>query len=302
MKYHNLVAISRFRQIVDKLYVEGDKVFKESNLDFKMSWFSVYTTLADTNEAISVNEISKRCGFTHIAVKNVLRMFLNKGIIIQEIDPDDRRSKLNMLSTKGRNLELKLESTWKGLERTVRNFFMPIDPHFADNILLLNDSMDKNNIFDTFYAKEKTELTIENIVNNKENVLFEMFNTFVRNEKNRIPNADEKELYQNINDLSKIPYVIKFNNHEIGTGLLKFNTNKESEVRFIYLNPSYRNFGYSKFIINRMLSHSLSNGYTKVWVKNIKPSSNLAICLLRLGFNISKGNDLAKNDFFFVFE
>jgi len=45
VKLGHLSGASRFRRISEKLYVDGDQIYKNAGIYFKASWFSVYYAL-----------------------------------------------------------------------------------------------------------------------------------------------------------------------------------------------------------------------------------------------------------------
>ncbi len=55
-----LVGATRFRRISEKLYVDGDKIYKEAGIDFKASWFPVYYVLALAESPMTILQITKQ--------------------------------------------------------------------------------------------------------------------------------------------------------------------------------------------------------------------------------------------------
>ena len=104
IKLGYLAGATRFRRISEKLYVDGDKIYKENNIDFKASWFSVFYILATAENPKTVLELSDEIGFTHITIKNVVRELETNGLVNIEIHPTDKRSKHITLSKNGQKL------------------------------------------------------------------------------------------------------------------------------------------------------------------------------------------------------
>ena len=73
VKLGYLAGASRFRRIIEKLQEDGDKIYNESGISFKASWFSVYYILARSDSSQTILEIAEQIGFSHITVKNILR-------------------------------------------------------------------------------------------------------------------------------------------------------------------------------------------------------------------------------------
>ena len=92
-KLSYLIGITRFRRISEKLYVGGDKVYREAGINFKASWFPVYYVLALAEDPITVMQIAQQIDFSHISVKNVLRELEQFEYVEIISNPDDGRSK-----------------------------------------------------------------------------------------------------------------------------------------------------------------------------------------------------------------
>ena len=99
-----LAGATRFRRISEKLYIDGDKIYKDNNIDFKASWFSVFYILATNENPKTVLALAEEIGFSHITVKNVVRELETNGLVQVEMHPTDKRSKHISISVKGKNL------------------------------------------------------------------------------------------------------------------------------------------------------------------------------------------------------
>ncbi|MEL6918472.1 MAG: MarR family transcriptional regulator, partial [Bacteroidota bacterium] len=97
----HLSGATRFRRISEKLYLDGDRIYEEARIDFKASWFSVYYTLAISENPLTIMEIANKIDFSHISVKNVLRELEKKELVRIRPNPTDKRSKVVSLSAKG---------------------------------------------------------------------------------------------------------------------------------------------------------------------------------------------------------
>ena len=53
-----LAGATRFRRISEKLYLDGDKIYKDAGIDFKASWFSVFYVLAKNKKPLTIMEIA----------------------------------------------------------------------------------------------------------------------------------------------------------------------------------------------------------------------------------------------------
>ncbi len=115
-----LAGTTRFRRISEKLYVDGDKIYKEAGIHFKASWFPVYYVLALSESPLTVLQIAEQIDFSHITVKNVLRELEKEELVCIEANPADKRSKLISLSLKGQKLIYRLKPLWISYSSTLK--------------------------------------------------------------------------------------------------------------------------------------------------------------------------------------
>lgn len=122
-QFGRLVGASRYRRISEKLYIEGDRIYKVAGIDFKTTWYPVYYTLACAEEKLTINDIALEVGFTHITVKNVLKELEQKELVFININPEDRRSKLVCLSDSGIALLDRLVPIWKEYSKALDSIY-----------------------------------------------------------------------------------------------------------------------------------------------------------------------------------
>ena len=116
-----LAGATRFRRISEKLYADGDIIYKNAGVNFKATWFPVYYLLSITEARLTVTQIAHEIGFTHITVKNVLRELQQEGLVTIVANPDDGRSKLASLSCKGKNRLRQLEPIWVQFSQALKS-------------------------------------------------------------------------------------------------------------------------------------------------------------------------------------
>jgi DNA-binding MarR family transcriptional regulator/ribosomal protein S18 acetylase RimI-like enzyme len=138
----HLAGASRLKRISDKLYIEGNKVYKDHGLPFKSTWFSVYYTLATAPSPLTILDIASHIAFTHITVKNILREMEAEGLVIIKPNPSDRRSKLVSLSSKGRTLLRKLKPVWDDIAQALTDIFTAGHPGITDILDRIDKAVD----------------------------------------------------------------------------------------------------------------------------------------------------------------
>ena len=135
VKLGYLAGATRFRRISEKLYIDGDAIYKNAGINFKASWFPIFYVLAKANSPLTVMEIVCQIDFSRITVKNVVRELEKSGLIVVNPNPTDKRSKKIALSVKGEALLKELKPLWLSFSKVLQNVFESGHP---DIINILN--------------------------------------------------------------------------------------------------------------------------------------------------------------------
>lgn len=299
MKYPYLETATKFRQIVDKIYVDGDKALRSKELFFNISWYPVYKTLYQSNDMFSVNQLAARTGYTHIAVKNVLYALRDKNLLIQEVDPEDKRSKLNSLTLKGKKLYEKTKPIWDQLELALSQVFDPINPNLVYDIETLKEQFQQKGLFELFENPNSTTYRIEPLTQNDVTAWHSLIANAVLSEHDRILFHEEKTLLQQpfecIYPSGGFVWLLKQKQQTIGS-LAIVNIDKiDTELCFWYVTPNARQRGLGYQLLKKGLSwartmykkeviiqlQSDENSYGNLLLRNsftpIKSSKNLAL-------------------------
>jgi DNA-binding MarR family transcriptional regulator/GNAT superfamily N-acetyltransferase len=152
----HLAGASRLKRISDKLYIDGNKTYKDHGLSFKSTWFSVYYSLATAQAQLTIMEIADQIAFTHITVKNILREMEAEGLIVIKPNPSDRRSKLVSLSPKGKALLRKLNPIWDSISRALTDIFSAGHPDIIEVLTRIDKAADEYPLYQRVYDLEHT--------------------------------------------------------------------------------------------------------------------------------------------------
>jgi DNA-binding MarR family transcriptional regulator len=142
-----LAGATRFRRISEKLYVDGDRIYKEAGIYFKASWFPVYYILALSETPLSILQITQQIDFSHITVKNVLRELEKAELVNIEINPADKRSKLVSLSTKGHKQIYRLKPIWISFASALKKIFQSGHPDFINILDRIDHQIETNPVY-----------------------------------------------------------------------------------------------------------------------------------------------------------
>ncbi len=132
---------SQLRRIYEKLQIEGDKVYARIHLTFKSSWFPIYYTLAQSNRALTIMEITENISYSRITVKNVVRELEEVGYVAIKPNPTDSRSKIVQLTAKGELVRPDLQLIWNSFQEELTAVFGKNGAAFLSELTRINQSL-----------------------------------------------------------------------------------------------------------------------------------------------------------------
>ncbi len=268
-KLSYLIGITRFRRISEKLYVDGDKVYREAGINFKASWFPVYYVLALAEDPITVMQIAQQIDFSHISVKNVLRELEQFEYVEIISNPDDGRSKLVSLTTKGQKLIYRLKPIWISLSATLKKIFQTGHPDFMNSLNRIDSQIEKTPLYLSLSQSEKDVIMVIDYKPGLNRHFHELAGPWLSGELNGA--LEEK---------GGITLQAPDPSHFIEGGFVFFARYKEQIVGFValkrldddsfecdrpYTNPIYKNFDIELKLIERCISRCMENDAKTLW-------------------------------------
>ena len=289
VKLGYLAGASRFRRISEKLYVDGDKIYKDAGIDFKASWFSVYFVLAQAEEPLTVLQIAQQIEFSHITVKNVLRNLESAGLIEIVPNPADGRSKLITLSIKGKNLMRQLKPTWLSFAAALKRIFQSGHPDFMNILNRIDREIDKypiNEIVAGELAEPVKILDYKPSLKDYFNQLAGPWLTDVVDVKHE---EEELETLYHPDEVyikhGGFLFFALYKNKAVGCVALKRLDEESFELARLYINPTYRNLGIATKLIERCISRCKENHVSEIWVQTSVSMHEALNFYYKLGFN-----------------
>jgi len=288
-----LAGATRFRRISEKLYIDGDKIYRDNNIGFKASWFSVYYILATTDKPKTVLELADEIGFSHISVKNVVReLETNKLVIIKE-HPTDKRSKHISLSIKGKKLLEKLEKIWLLFGGTLKHLLDTGHPDFLNIISRIEKEVSKNPINEKLKMLDDLQqvLVLDYKPSLKKyfyelagNWLLEVLNgTLEEEDKFTLHNPDQAYLL----DGGFVFYALH-NKKVVGCVALKRLDEDSFEFAKLFIDKEARNSGIATKLIERCITRCKENSARQLWLQTTMRMPEAHKLYYKLGFNDKK--------------
>lgn len=283
-----LAGVTRFRRISEKLYVDGDKIYREAGIQFKASWFPVYYVLALAESPLTVLQIAEQIDFSHVTVKNVLRELEREELVSIEINPADKRSKLVSLSLKGQKLIYRLKPLWISISTALKKVFQAGHPDFM-NILNRIDRLIEEYPINLMLAQQETESVVVVDYNPDLNKHFhELAGPWLTEELNgklkeeggiSLQNPDEKHFIE-----GGFLFYAKYKDQIVGFVALTRLGDRTFEFSNLFIHPNYQNQGIDSLLIERCISRCMENEVGELWLQTSISKTDAHLTYDALGF------------------
>lgn len=286
-----LAGASRFRHISEKLYVDGDQVYRDAGLHFKASWFPVYFVLALAEAPMTILEISQQIGFSHITVKNVLRELKSVGYVDIETNPADRRSKLVSLSKKGQKLIYRLKPIWLSFASALKNIFHSGHPDFMNILSRIDHQIETKPIHKLIKEPENDSVVLLDY----NPLLNQHFHELVGSQLNEDAD-DHPKVEDGITLKDPDPrhfmeggfyFYARYRDKTVGFLALKRLDDKAFEFIQPYIHPSYRRLKIEKTMLERSICRCFENQAKELFIQTYMKKSALYELFLSFGFEDS---------------
>lgn len=106
-----LALSTRLQRLSEQLRKDGALLYKSFDIDFEPKWFPVMLTLHH-KEILSVVEIANEIGYTHPSTISLLKELEKQKLIRSKKDKVDERKRLLMLTSKGKDLIIRMQPVW----------------------------------------------------------------------------------------------------------------------------------------------------------------------------------------------
>lgn len=268
----HLAGASRFKRIIEKLYTDVDKVYKDNNIDFKASWFSVYYVLAKATSPMTILEITDQIDFSHITVKNILRELEEEALVVIAPNPQDKRSKLAVLSAKGKSLKRKLEPVWLSISTVLSDVFTSGHPDFSNILNRIDREIYHNPINNRIKALDNRDrVTVIDYKPGLEKAFQNLVAPWLSEvtggeleEEDKFCISNPAEAYLSTGGFL---FFAKYQDDIVGCVALKRLDDNEFEFAKLYIKNDYRNLGIATKLIERCISRCKENEAKLLWLQ-----------------------------------
>ena len=284
----HLAGATRFRRISEKLYLDGDKIYKKAKINFKASWFSVFYVLAKSDKPLAIMEIANQIDFSHISVKNVLRELEKAELVKLKINPSDRRSKLVQLSRKGKNLLKKLEPLWLSFTKALKELFDSGHPDLINILNRIDRTSNKFPINERVIAKNWETVTIIDYRPSLKRCFYDLAAPWLKNVLNGELEEEDKFTLSNPDkayiETGGFLFFAKYKEKIAGCVVLKRLDETSFEFAKLFIAPDYRKMGIATKLIERCITRCKENEVNSLWLQTTMSMPQAHRLYYKLGF------------------
>jgi GNAT superfamily N-acetyltransferase len=283
-----LAGGSRFRRIYEKLQIGGDKVYKESGLNFKSSWFPVYYVLSVSDRPQTIMEITSQIAFTHITVKNIVNELNNENLLIISSNPNDKRSKLISLSEKGISLLNQLEPIWMRFFNTLKKILTAGHPDIINILGRIDSELTKKPLNEQVRSSDKSEILILDYKPDLKKYFYELAGhwlySILKGELEdedifTLRNPDKAYL-----EKGGFLFFAQYDDKTVGCVALKRLDDGSFEFAKLFVDPRYRSYGIATKLIERCICRCKENASKQLWLQTDMSMKEAHRIYNRMGF------------------
>jgi len=283
-----LAGGSRFRRIYEKMQIDGDKAYIESNLGFKSSWFPVYYVLSKSQQPQTVMAITDQIAFSHITVKNIINELNDAELIIILPNPNDKRSKLISLSEKGQAFLQQLKPIWLSFSDSLKNILTSGHPDIINILKRIDSELNKKPLNERIRNKSEDQVIIIDYRPSLKEHFYELAGHWLLGLlKGKLEEEDIFTL--NNPDIAYLQqggflFYAQYKEEIIGCVALKRLDEDTFEFAKLFVEPKYRSLGAASKLINRCISRCKENNAKELWLQTTNSLREAHNLYYKLGF------------------
>jgi DNA-binding MarR family transcriptional regulator/N-acetylglutamate synthase-like GNAT family acetyltransferase len=130
----------RLRNLYDLIIKDVKHYYKLQESDFEPRWFPLIVLLRDRT-SMSVTEIARELGQSHVAIVQLSAILEKKGLIDTKKDLNDIRRRLIWLSPKGKETVEKLTPVWEQIIQATKVLLDENAPEFLTQLSMLEQAL-----------------------------------------------------------------------------------------------------------------------------------------------------------------
>ena len=266
-----LAGASRFRRISERLHQDGDRIYLNSGIAFRASWFSVFYVLAKSKSPQTILEIAEQIDFTHITVKNILRDLEKSELVKITGNPKDKRSKHVTLTRKGKSLLKKLEPTWLSFSTVLKDVFTSGHPDILNILNRIDREINRVPISRRIQSAHEDTIQVLDYRPGLKKHFYELAGPWLLEVLKGKLEEDDKYTLRNpekayLNEGGFLFYA-QYKSKIVGCVALKRLDDQRFEFAKLFIKPDHRKLGIATLLIERCISRCKENYAKELWLQ-----------------------------------
>ena len=151
--FYEMAIGTRMRRVLEMMTSEGDRLYEEAGVKFKVSYFYPIYALS-LRGPMPITEIARLAGFSHSAVSQTIKKLIAEGLVETRRAADGRQKTVS-LTKAGKTMVDTLQPYWRAFEAAVTEIAADTGVDILAGIKALEDAF----AVKSFYDRTKTHLT-----------------------------------------------------------------------------------------------------------------------------------------------
>ena len=284
----HLAGGTRFRRISEKLYQDGDSIYRNAGIPFKASWFSVYYVLARSQQPMTIMGIAKQIDFTHISVKNVLRELEKEGLVSIQVNPADKRSRIAMLSKAGIVMLEKVEPIWRDFTRALKSLYDSGHPDLLNILDRIDRSSDRISLSQRVANQDFDQVRIVDYRPDLKHHFYELAAPWLKEvlggnleEEDTLTLSHPEKAYLQTGGFL---FFALYKEEVVGCVVLKRLDKDTFEFAKLFIKPTARKMGLATRLIERCITRCMENEVRELWLQTTLSMPQAHQLYYKLGF------------------
>lgn len=279
---------SRFRRIYEKLQIDGDKVYKEAQVNFKASWFPVYYVLSKSTGPQTVMGITHQISFSHITVKNIVKELEKESLVVVSPNPEDKRSKLIQLSADGQKLLKQLEPLWKKFSQALQQMMTSGHPDIQNILQRIDQEVTKRPLTQRVAKDATSPVFILDYRPSLKQHFYKLAAPWLLDVLDGALETEDRFTLHNPDIAYVKPggfvFFAQYEGKVVGCVALKRLDDNSFEFAKLFVKTEYRQLGIATKLIERCITRCIENQAAELWLQTTLRMTKAHQLYYKLGF------------------
>jgi DNA-binding MarR family transcriptional regulator len=148
----SLALASRLKRLLNRMHADGEKVYRDLNIDFKTKWFPVLHILSKRSP-LTLMQIADALKQAHPSVIEVVDELVKRSLVSQQRSTADRRRRELSITSKGKRMCEKLAPVWEAFREAGEEVNVANKNNVLAAITKMERAIDNESLYDRIMKK-----------------------------------------------------------------------------------------------------------------------------------------------------